>query len=206
MQLTEELNSHYSKTKTEIKQRLAKFKNVKKEDYFYELCFCICTPQSKAKNALLVQNQLTHLDFKNNDVDITKILRIPENYIRFHNQKTKRLLEIKENWKTIESTLNSNLNNYQKRDWLAENVKGIGYKEAGHFLRNIGYENLAILDRHILRLLVECKVYKEIPKISSKKLYHHVENDFLKFSNKVQIPIDELDLLFWSFIAGEIIK
>lgn len=206
MKLKKELIEHYKVNQINIKNRLHDFKNVKPEDYFYELCFCICTPQSKAKSALQVQNELMALDFFNNDLDVTQILRNPNFYIRFHNQKSKRLNLIKENWREIQTIINSKMSNYEKRDWLAENINGIGYKEAGHFLRNIGFENLAILDRHILRLLVECNVYEETPNISNKKKYHEVEQKFLEFSKIVGIPIDELDLLFWSYINGEIIK
>lgn len=206
MKLKKELIEHYKVNQINIKNRLHDFKNVKPEDYFYELCFCICTPQSKAKSALQVQNELMALDFFNNDLDVTQILRNPNFYIRFHNQKSKRLNLIKENWREIQTIINSKMSNYEKRDWLAENINGIGYKEAGHFLRNIGFENLAILDRHILRLLVECNVYEETPTISNKKKYHEVEQKFLEFSKIVGIPIDELDLLFWSYINGEIIK
>lgn len=206
MKLKKELIEHYKVNQINIKNRLNDFKNVKPEDYFYELCFCICTPQSKAKSALQVQNELMALDFFNNDLDVTQILRNPNFYIRFHNQKSKRLNLIKENWKEIQTIINSKMSHYEKRDWLAENINGIGYKEAGHFLRNIGFENLAILDRHILRLLVECNVYEETPTISNKKKYHEVEQKFLEFSKIVGIPIDELDLLFWSYINGEIIK
>jgi len=38
-------------------------------------------------------------------------------------------------------------------EWLVKNLTGLGYKEAGHFLRNIGSGKIAILDRHILRNL-----------------------------------------------------
>src|SRR5262245_30796407 len=40
-----------------------------------------------------------------------------------------------------------------RRDFFAKNpgIKGIGYKEASHYLRNIGFRGYAILDKHILR-------------------------------------------------------
>lgn len=206
MKLPNNLLAHYEKNKEQINQRLNEFNLVDKSQYFYELCFCICTPQSKAKSAFLVQNKLISLDFKNNEIDVTEILRSPENYIRFHNQKAKRLNELKDNWKDIESLLNSDIDNITKRNELAKKVKGIGLKEASHFLRNIGYRGLGILDRHILRILVECVVYEEIPNISSPKKYFEVEEKFKEFAKKVNIDLDEMDLLFWSYVNGEIIK
>ena len=102
--------------------------------------------------------------------------------------------------------LDSKIDNYAKRDKIKELVNGFGYKEAGHFMRNIGYTGLAILDRHILKNLINAGVFEEIPKINTAKEYHKVESLFLDFANKINIPIDEIDLLFWAFENGEIIK
>ena len=48
----------------------------------------------------------------------------------------------------------------ERRDWLARErgVKGLGYKESSHFLRNVGLRGYAILDKHILRCLAEVGV------------------------------------------------
>lgn len=206
MKLPENIEKKYIQLEKQIKDRLLEFKNVPKEKYFYELCFCICTPQSKARSAFMVQQSLEKLDFFNKDIDPTEILRKPENYIRFHNQKSKRLLMIKTQWGEIESILDSDLSAKEKRNWLTKNVNGIGMKESAHYLRNIGYRGLGILDRHILKHLVLCGVYKNIPQISTEKRYNLVENKFRKFSEKVGVDMDELDLLFWSYEAGEILK
>lgn len=209
MKLKNDILEHYELKKGEIQQRLKEFEDVKKENYFYELCFCICTPQSKAVNAFIVQNRLMELNFKVNDIEereLAEILRKAENYIRFHNQKAKRLLELKKDWSDIESIINSDIDNFNKRNEIANRVKGIGFKEASHFLRNIGFKGLGILDRHILRLLVENEVYTEIPNISTEKRYLEVEKSFISYSKSIGIDLDELDLVFWSYINGEIIK
>jgi N-glycosylase/DNA lyase len=96
--------------------------------------------------------------------------------------------------------------NKRTREWLIKNVKGIGYKESSHFLRNIGYKNLAILDRHILRNLEKFKVINKIPKTLNKKQYLSIEDKFYNFSKKIKIPMDELDLLFWSIETGKVFK
>ena len=209
MYLKKEILNHYKVNKSQIKQRLIEFENVRIKDYFYELCFCLCTPQSKAKSAYEVQKKLIHYNFKNNEMSINElaeILRTPEHYIRFHNQKAKRLSKVKEQWLEIEDIIFSNIDNLEKRNSIAKKVNGIGYKESSHFLRNIGFKGLAILDRHILRLLVENSVYSEIPNISTEKRYLDVEKEFINFSKEINIDLDELDLAFWSYINGEIIK
>jgi N-glycosylase/DNA lyase len=206
MHLPDKLQEKYRELKPEIQQRLFEFSQVQESDYFYELCFCICTPQSKAKNAYQVQKLLMEKNFLENDFDPTSLLREPSRYIRFHNQKAKRLLYAKEFFSNIKSILDTEITASDKRIWLADNFNGFGMKESAHFLRNIGYRGLAILDRHILKHLVYCGVYNETPAINNKKKYLAVEERFNIFADYIQIPIDELDLLFWSYETGEIFK
>ncbi len=86
-------------------------------------------------------------------------------------------------------------------------MKGLGYKEASHFLRNIGLGfDLAILDRHIMRNLLKYGVIDKIPECITKKCYLSLENEMKKFSDKIDIPLADLDLLFWSEETGEIFK
>ncbi|MCB9220272.1 MAG: DNA lyase [Ignavibacteria bacterium] len=206
IQLPIKFQEKYEKLKPLIRQRLFDFENMSESKYFYELCFCICTPQSKASSALAVQNRLEELEFLNNEIDVTTILEDRKNYIRFHNQKSNRLQLIKTQWNEIKTVLDSGYSAEEKRDWINDNVKGIGRKESAHYLRNIGYKNLAILDRHILKHLVSCGIFNEIPNIATKKRYDEVSERFKWFSEKVGIPMDELDLLFWAEEAGEILK
>jgi len=206
VKLSKELQEKYKLKKFKIRDRLKEFKNISPEKYFYELCFCICTPQSKAKSALAVQEILEADDFRNSELNLQNILSNRNHYIRFHNQKSIRLNDMKVNYSAIEKVLLSEMSSNKKRDWLSENVKGIGMKESSHFLRNIGHIGLGILDRHILKHLVACNLFIDIPNISSNKNYKIVENKFFDFANHIGIPIDELDLLFWSEETGEIVK
>lgn len=206
IQLPNNFQEKYEKLKPFIRQRLDEFENVSESKYFYELCFCICTPQSRASSALAVQLQLEKLDFINKEVDTTPILRNKNHYIRFHNQKSKRLQLVKKQWFNIKELLDSDISGEEKREWINNNVNGIGRKESAHYLRNIGYKNLAILDRHILKHLVTCGVFTEVPNISTKSRYDDVSNKFKKYAEQIGIPMDELDLLFWAEEAGEILK
>ncbi len=192
--------------KPQFRRRLAEFAAVPQEQYFYELCYCICTPQSKATNAFIVQKELEKRHFYEKPFNPAGLLRRNKNYIRFHNTKANRLLAARKQYPKLEEVLMSNIEAREKRDWLASNINGIGMKEASHFLRNIGERNLAILDRHILKHLVLCNIYDKIPKVSTKKDYLQVEKAFLEFAENIKIPIDELDLLFWSYETGNILK
>jgi len=204
--LPDYISEKYEILKFPIHKKLKEFSEVPESEYFYELCFCICTPQSRAKNAIQVVEKLKNADFFNKSFNPVKILNNKEHYIRFHNQKAIRLRKLISTYPKVLEMLNSNLSSFEKRNGIKELVDGFGYKEASHFLRNIGYRDLAILDRHILKHLVICKVFKEIPKVSSAKQYFDVEKKFQKFANKLYIPLDELDLLFWSYETGEILK
>lgn len=200
------LNEKYELLKDDIKKRLEEFSQIEPDRYFYELSYCLLTPQTSAINALKAVESLEKLDFKDKDINPIDVLNNKENYIRFHNTKAQRLLELKEKNDEISNVLKTNLSPLKKRYWLVKNIKGFGMKEASHFLRNIGYRGLAILDRHILKHLVLCGLSKKIPDVSSVKKYLSVERKFKIFASKINIPMDELDLLFWSYETGIILK
>ena len=96
---------------------------------------------------------------------------------------------------------------YECREWLVHNIDGLGYKEASHFLRNIGLgEKIAILDRHILRNLNQLGIIEEIPKSISQAKYMQIEKNMMEFAKQINIPLSHLDLLFWYKGTGEIFK
>lgn len=209
----EEIFQLYNRFKQEVQSALKEFQNVPKDDYFYELCYCLLTPASKAQNALIVVEYLKKHSFLDIGFNPTNVLRgnvfassSPKIYIRFHNQKAKRLLKARDDWQKISEILNSNLDIHKKREQLVQNVYGFGYKEASHFLRNIGYKGIAILDRHILRNLVNFGLLADLPSIASRKNYLAVEAIFFNFSHKIGIPPEELDLLFWAKETGYVLK
>lgn len=204
--LPEPLLMHYELTKSQLQNKLMEFAQISGDDIFYEMCYCVCTPQSKAENAMKVQNKLMSTDFLKNDFDPTIILFDKSHYIRFHNQKAKRLHAVKMLFPSIRELLQSQLKAKELRYELIRLINGFGYKESSHFLRNIGYRNLAILDRHILKHLLNCNVIEEIPKSITPAKYIEIENKFIEFGNSINIPMDELDLLFWSYETGIVLK
>lgn len=96
----------------------------------------------------------------------------------------------------------------ERRDWLARErrVKGLGYKEASHFLRNVGYRGYAILDKHILRSLAELGVIASPQPPTTRAKYLATEERLRDFARDVGIDFDELDLVLWSMKTGEILK
>ena len=202
----EELRVLYEERKKAIRERLGDFAAVRPSAYFYELVYCLLTPQSSAVNAAKAVRLLRNNHFHQSDVNPEPLLYQDDFYIRFHRTKAKHLLAIKEQFLSIRRELSNGSSSVQLREWLVKNVNGIGWKEASHFLRNIGHRNLAILDRHILKNLVRLGVLRQLPTTLTAKQYKAIENKFQQFSRDMRIPMDELDLLFWSMETGEILK
>jgi N-glycosylase/DNA lyase len=204
---TSEQRKRFLELRPQILARLEDFARVPKEQRFYELCYCLCTPQSKAENANAVVQILQEQDFERVGFNPVEVLRDKRHYIRFHETKARRLLQAREEWLKIASILDSTtLHDEEKREWLVNNVDGMSWKEASHYLRNIGYRNLAILDRHTLKHLVLCGVFEEIPNIAGKVRYLAAGEAFKYFAVEIGIPMDELDLFFWASEAGLILK
>lgn len=196
----------YESIRPQIEQRLAGFQNIRENgsefELYKELIFCLLTPQSNAERCWLAVEKLErkNLLFCNDPIKIAECLR---GYTRFHHTKAKNILKNNEvlfinNKICIRDQLNKSVDLHEKREWLVQNIKGMGYKEASHYLRNIGLgEELAILDRHILKKLVEFEVIGSIPTSISKKVYFQIEIQMKTFSHQIGIPISHIDFAFW---------
>lgn len=210
-----EIEKIYLDKKEDIEKRLQEFKNTwnkgNNKDIHVELSFCILTPQSKAVNAWKAITTLrdNNLLFQGTPEEIVEFLNI----VRFKNNKAKYLVELREqmkdeNGEIITKDFFSKFKSVEEaRNWIVKNIKGMAYKEAGHFLRNVGFgDNIAILDRHILKNLVRLGVIDEVPKTLTPKLYLEIEDKMRNYCKEVNIPMDSLDLLLWYIEAGEIFK
>lgn len=203
----------HDRMKEEAKSAIEGYKRAWKgneKEVFAEMAFCILTPQSKAKNAWqaitnLVENNLL---YEGTAEEIVKYLNI----VRFKNNKSRYLVEFRNlmtrNGKLEPKKILEELGDvFEKRTWILKNVKGMGLKEANHVLRNLGFgENIAILDRHILRNLVELNIIREVPTSMTEKKYYEIEEKMRKYSRYSGIAMDELDLVLWYKEAGEVFK
>ena len=209
----QELQGLYGEKRDAIQQRLREFKeilNCNDADVFAELCFCLLTPQSSAKTCWAAVSRLKErsLLLKGEADEIQPQL----NDVRFGDSKAKYIVAARSTFTqdgklNLKSHLFSFANRFELRQWMVENVKGLGYKEASHFLRNVGLgEEFAILDRHILRNLKRLEVIPEVPVSITKKRYLEIEEKLRRFSRDIRIPLADLDLLFWSRETGWIFK
>ena len=201
-----ELHKLHTEQQEQIRTRLDEFSDVPPSEYFYELAYCLLTPQSNAVSCDRVVRLLRDCDFYHSDIDPVPLLHQGHIYVRFHKTKAQRLVELKKCFPLVLATLTNGHDSRTLREWLVVNVKGLGYKESTHFLRNIGHRGLAILDRHILRNLKRYGVIRKIPHALSRRRYQQIERKFMRFADTVEIPMDELDLLFWSMETGEVFK
>lgn len=210
-----EIEKIYKEKQKDIEKRLREFKEVwekgSNEDIHAELSFCILTPQSKAVNAWRAITTLREngLLFNGSAENIVEYLNI----VRFKNNKSKYLVALREQMQNEKGEIitkdffNSISDVKEKREWIVKNIKGMAYKEAGHFLRNVGFgKEIAILDRHILKNLVKLEVIGDIPKSLTPKLYLEIEEKMKAYCKFISIPMDSLDLLLWYKEAGEIFK
>lgn len=208
------LIAEYRKRKFEIKARLKDFASFYKGEekaVFSELCFCILTANA---NALLCDEAIRDIVASGMLLAGTAGGLKPKlkGRVRFHNKKARFIVEARslfmDGGRIAVKKRISPKDISATRDWLVENVKGLGYKEASHFLRNIGLgRDIAILDRHILKNLRRYGVISGIPSSpGSRKIYLAIEDKMRAFSRKVGIPLPELDLLFWSLQTGFIFK
>jgi N-glycosylase/DNA lyase len=208
-----ELVEIYENIKPFIETRIEGFRNVYKNGddkrLFAELAFCLLTPQSNARYCWE-----TICDMYDNETLFygdREIITNALNRVRFKIKKGKYIISARESFFSGNKRLKDRLEEFDDvflaREWLVEDIKGFGYKEASHFLRNIGKGNkVAILDRHILRNLEKYGVIKEIPGNLSKTKYYEIETKFARFSEEIAIPLEHMDLLFWYIAKGEIFK
>ncbi|MEM4230465.1 MAG: N-glycosylase/DNA lyase [Candidatus Pacearchaeota archaeon] len=189
-----------------IHNRIKEFEKIGKsstERIFQELCFCILTANFNAEKSINIQNILGDKFLELTQEKLRKKLK--ELGYRFPNTRASYIVEarnIKDKLKEILSKSET-----EAREFLVENVKGFGYKEASHFLRNVGKKNLAIIDFHIIDILTERGVIKN-PKTKSltKSTYLEIENTLRQLAEKLNLSLAELDLYLWYLETGKILK
>ena len=202
----------YRVKKDEIERRLTEFRRSGTQDdreIFAELCFCILTPQSKAEmcDGIIQTLKRKGLLWTADAEELAPFLK----KTRFYKTKSRYLVEARRLFqKNGSMKIRDKLHPEDvsaTREWFVQNVKGIGYKEASHFLRNIGLgEEIAILDRHVLRALKRLGVLRRLPVSLTKRQYLGIEQKVKRFADRISIPLSHLDLLFWSAEANRIFK
>lgn len=208
-----QLRASYEEKKEKIKSRLDEFKEVfeKGDDrrIFEELTFCILTSAVGPRvglNALnAIKDALVHGGEEELYMKLENEHKYPEKagYVVHTREYLKREYNFE-----LRGLILSFENPIDRRDFFASNkdIKGIGYLQASHFLRNIGFFGYALLDKNVLRSLYELGVIEDTRPPSTRNKYIDMENRMKQFADAIEISIDELDLLLWSGRTGHIPK
>lgn len=189
-----------------VDSRLKEFQAAGKKssnEIFGELCFCLMTANFTAERSIKIQNQIGSGFCSMSQKELSEQLKQLGH--RFPNARAKYIFEAQKHSSSIKDTLNSIVDETAIREWLVQNIKGLGMKEASHFLRNVGYENLAIIDFHIIDKLVKHGLIDR-PKSLTKRTYLEIESVLRKLADKAGMSLAELDLYLWYAETGKVLK
>jgi len=188
-----------------VNGRIREFKEIDKksnDELFKELCFCILTANFNAEKSIKIQKEIGECFLTDSKDVLAQKLRDCGH--RFPNARATYISEsikCKDSLGEIVQIQDGNA----LREWIVENVKGLGYKEASHFLRNVGFDDYAIIDFHVVDLLVDYKMIEK-PKTITKRKYMAIENLLKKLARKTNLTLAELDLYLWYMETGKILK
>ncbi len=192
------------KLRRAVDKRVMEFVSFNRRDkqrVFSELSFCILTANFNAKGAMKIQSSVDFFNVSASDLR-QKLKQLGH---RFPNKRAEFIIEARKKIDDIVDVINATIPTEEKREWLVKNIKGIGYKEASHFLRNIGFLDLAIIDFHIVDVLIKYRVVEE-RKSLTKSRYIEIENKLKEISKAINLPLGELDLYLWYMETGNILK
>ena len=189
-----------------ISARTNEFKeigNKPSKKIFKELCFCILCANYSAERCIMIQSIIGNGFLTLSEKCLREKLKV--NGYRYPNVRAKYIVEARIFQDSMKYIINSFEDEDELREWLIENIRGIGPKEASHFLRNIGYTNFAILDFHIIDILIRNGLFKK-RKPLSKREYLEIEEVLKKIARKVNLNLAELDLYLWYMETGKVLK
>ena len=210
----EKIKAAHAERQAEVRARLAEFaaiwENESDERLWEEMVFCFFTGGCSARMGLRSVEAVRPLLQTGNQAELSEALRGRH---RYPNARAGYIVASREFLQEhcdlkLRKKLQSFDNDLARRDWLVKEkrIKGLGYKEASHFLRNIGLKGYAILDKHILRSLTELKIIDDPTPPNTRSKYLTVEEKLKNLAELTEINFDELDLVLWSMKTGEILK
>ena len=214
--VVEDIRAAHKARRKQIRARLDQFQAIWREgsdeQLWEELVFCIFTAGASARMGFRAVEAIRPLLMEGRREDMTLALRtagahrfpierpgyivVTRNYLREHCD-----MALREKLRSFADPL-------ERRDWLAreKGIKGLGYKESSHFLRNIGLLGHAILDKHVMSCLLDLKVVDTSKPPATRARYLETESRLRSFAGEIRIDFDELDLVLWSMKTGEVLK
>jgi len=204
----------HKKRRSEIRQRLREFSAIGREgtdlNLLEEMVFCFFTGGCSARMGL---NSLEAIKPILLTADQPELANALVGHHRYPNARAKYVATSRDFLREqyglkLRKKLESFDCRLERRDWLVreKGIKGLGYKEASHYLRNIGYKGYAILDKHVLNCLTELKIIDDPKPPNTRLRYLNTEDKLRKLTELTGIDFDELDLVLWSMKTGVILK
>jgi len=188
-----------------VQKRVVEFKELNKnsnDELFKELCFCILTANFNAEKSIKIQNEIGQCFIGGSEDELAKKLKDLGH--RYPNTRAKYIFESRACKESLKDVVCFN-DKKKLREWIVDNVKGLGYKEASHFLRNVGFDDYAIIDFHIVDILEKYDLIKR-PKTLTKNKYLEIEDVLRTIGKKTNLTLAELDLYLWYMETGKILK
>lgn len=207
--------------------RKENWQNIPEQQVWNELCFCILSGNvlyDLAKSVVRVMNEKRLFDplwineEKNAEMIIYRELEKPNfepqklnGELRKYRYPSKRSQQIVNaakilysNNDTLKKKLLSFKSDIEARNFLADNIPGLGIKEASHFLRNIGYsDSLAIIDVHMLSFMKKYALLEIEEKFSlTRKMYLRIESILRNFVNFHGLNLAIFDLAVWHYMRS----
>jgi N-glycosylase/DNA lyase len=203
--------SKKKKIKVMVEERIQEFRKVHEMDsykWYEELVYCLLTAYASAMmgqkclDALIEDRTILEGDLDN----VESCLQ--EEGHRFASRRAEYIYNTRKLAPIIKEKIKSFEDSSDAREWIVKNIKGIGWKEGSHFLRNVGYFDLAILDRHIIRNMADFGLLDraEAEKGLTKKRYLRYEQILSRVANELNMPLGEMDLYLWYRKTGKVLK
>ncbi len=189
-----------------VDARIEEFKQTGRKssrEIFKELCFCILTANFNAERSIEIQKRIGDGFLTLPLPQLVKELKALGH--RYPETRARYIVEARRHADSLKEIILRFKDANSLREWLVKNVKGIGFKEASHFLRNIGFSDLAIIDFHIVNILSKYGLMNGF-KTMTKKRYLEIESTLRKIANCLNVPLAELDLFLWYLETGKVLK
>ena len=210
----EKIKAAHAERRAEISEKLSEFGDVLEggtdERFWEEMVFCFFTGGCSARMGIRSVEAVRPLLLSGNYAELSQAL---VGRHRYPNARAGYIVASREFLREhcnlrLREKLNGFDDDFERRDWLVKEkrIKGLGYKEASHYLRNIGYKGYAILDKHILRSLSELEIVDDPKPPNTRTKYLATEAKLKSLATLIEIDFDELDLVLWSMKTGEILK
>lgn len=190
-----------------VLERVEEFKlnNIADEDvWFRELVLCVLTANSSFVSAYKVLGYVME-EFDKGTYRFERVLE--ERGYRFYELKAKYLKNLVRYRGRVKSWIKPLADRSQAlaREVLANEIYGIGMKEASHFLRNVGYFDLAIVDKHVMRFSINSGLVRPF-KTLTRSRYLEIERKLKELAHRLGMSVGILDLFIWHIETGTVLK